>query len=383
MNVGILFPASTAHPNVGLDFMNGLRAYLKEHNISEQVNFFSESIGIGGSEKEVYEKAEKLVMMDDVDMLLAYVDERVLDMLKPLLHATGKLMIVINPGANYPLNWLPQDNIIHLTLQQAFCCWQTGKLAAQEENKTAATASTFYDCGYLHSAAMVKHFANAGGSVNFNYINNDKYDDSFGVTPLTGHINGSHEAVNLLCTFDTLPASLLYGLLKKDATTEKIKLFVSPMMLEKEALESNGGDFPFSISGYTSWLAGAPHAGNATFGDAYTKKSRSATSIFAVLGWEAGMLLEAVVKKGGADVTNGAALVDMIRSEQFESPRGTLRLDPETHYFLGALALCTLPAHGNELQTTWSDDYEADWKAFTEEKTGGSISGWTNTYLCY
>ena len=68
-------------------------------------------------EKEVYEKAEKLLMIDGVDVLMAYIDQRVMSILTPLFYASGKLVIIINPGANYPLNWVPQKNMVNLTLQ--------------------------------------------------------------------------------------------------------------------------------------------------------------------------------------------------------------------------------------------------------------------------
>ena len=75
MNAGILLPRSNAHPEAGLDFMDGLRAFLKQKELKNQVQFFSEHAGYGAVETEVYEKVEKLLIIDDVDILLAYIDE--------------------------------------------------------------------------------------------------------------------------------------------------------------------------------------------------------------------------------------------------------------------------------------------------------------------
>src|SRR5688572_25340009 len=113
MNVGILYPRSKAHPGITQDFMDGIKAYtgLQPNGMT----FIPESIGYGGSEKEVYEKAEKLLMIEGVDVLVAYIGEKVIEILHPLLQASGKLMLVVHPGANYPGSWIAQANIIHLT----------------------------------------------------------------------------------------------------------------------------------------------------------------------------------------------------------------------------------------------------------------------------
>ncbi len=57
MNLGILYPRSTAQPGVGIDFTDGLTTYFKKADMEEHVHLFTESIGFGGAEKEVYQKA--------------------------------------------------------------------------------------------------------------------------------------------------------------------------------------------------------------------------------------------------------------------------------------------------------------------------------------
>ena len=123
MKIGILYPRSNAHPGMMMDFMDGIKTALKHQQLNDHVVLVSESTGLGGNEKEVYEKAEKLLVLEGVDILVAYIDLRVLEILKPLLYASGKLVLAVNPGANYPQNWVPQPNIINLTLQHSFLCW--------------------------------------------------------------------------------------------------------------------------------------------------------------------------------------------------------------------------------------------------------------------
>ena len=199
MKIGVLYPRSKAHPGIMVDFVEGIKTALQHQQLDQKVRLISESIGFGGNEKEVYEKVEKLLVLEGADVLVAFVDLRILEIIKPLLYASGKLVLAVNPGANYPENWVPQSNIVNLTLQHGFLCGLTGKLAAQMNKTNAVTATTFYDCGYLHIAAMVKNFVKAGGNIIYNYVNNQPYDDAFDIIPLTDYLSSDKTTQFTLC----------------------------------------------------------------------------------------------------------------------------------------------------------------------------------------
>jgi len=207
MKLGILYPRSQAHPSIMVDFVEGLKAAMHQQQLSQKVLLISESIGYGGNEKEVYEKVEKLLWLEGADVLIAFVDLRILGLITPLLFTSGKLVLVVNAGANYPENWVPQPNILCLTLQHGFLCWLTGKRVAHLKNKNAALATTFYDCGYLHTAAMVKGLVNQGGCIRYNYVNNQRYDDTFEIKSLTDYLSSDTETSIFPCVFNSFPAS--------------------------------------------------------------------------------------------------------------------------------------------------------------------------------
>jgi len=382
MNIGFLSPRSDAHPGIALDLASGLKLYLKQKQKDDAVRMFTESIGFGGSEKEVYEKAEKLLMVDDVDILLAFIDLRVIDILKPLLYASGKLMIVINAGANYPINWVPQENIIYLTLQHAFCNWLNGR-AASLASGDGAVATGFYDCGYLHIAAGVKAFTQNGGNIVFNFVNNDKkYDEGFNITALTEFLDENRNCKSLLCTYDSLPASLFYDALSKNSSHIDLHLFVSPMMLEPAAIKQLPAGYPFSITGHSPWQALDAGEHNRIFTEACAANKKNA-NCFSLLGWEAGMIIENILDSGVDDINNGAALVERLKNAELNSPRGPMLLDAGTNFFLTPVVKCSIAPNEKNITVTDAKEYEAEWKSFVSEPVTGVVSGWTNTYLCY
>ena len=383
MNIGILFPRSKAYPLIGSDFLEGIKAFTANASLGEDVKFFPESIGFGGVEKEVYAKAEKLLMIDDVDILVGFIDERILELLKPLLLASAKLFILVNAGANQPANWVPQPNIITLSLRHSFLCALNGQAAASAENKTAAVVSTFYDCGYLHLATVVREFVAAKGKVQFNYINNQLYDDNFNINELISFLDSDKNTKTLLCVLDSLPASLFYKLLNQYEEAHHLNLYVSPMMIEKKALENLNNGFNFSVHGYLPWHLSDTREENLQFINHYQKHLKKAPGIFSLLGWEAGMILKEISNNNGGNYRNGELLTEVLKTKKISGPRGTLQLDASTQFYICPAIRCSIPAGSAEMEMEYNLDFKNEWEAFTEKNTEGPVSGWTNTYLCY
>ncbi len=371
MKAGILYPRSSAHPELLPDFIDGIRQRLRFSGNENSIQLVMESVGFGGHEKEVYEKAEKLLVLEGVDFLVAHIDLRVLDILKPLLQSVGKSMLVVNGGANYLQQPVPESNIFYLTLNHGFLCWLSGKQLAGGQGAAGIMATSFYDCGYLHTAAGVRGFTEEGGNIVFNYINKDRYDESFSIQPLIAFLQEHQDTKRLLCIYDDLPASLFYERLLQYPEAESLELSASPMMFEKRALTSLENGFPFSVRGYIPWSASSENGSNRAFCQYFQLEAKRLPSCFALLGWEAGMVLEQIFQDGkpGGELT--------------ESPRGKLVLDSNSHSYLSACLHATLDAGSSVLELKPVEINIPGWNTFMGEAAEGPSSGWTNTYLCY
>lgn len=379
MNIGILLPLSNAHPGISKDFLDGFNSLLAQKQLTGSITIKKESVGFGGLEKEVYAKAEKLLVNDDVDILITYIDEKATGMLYSLVQATGKLLLIVNPGANHPLNWIAQPTVIHLTLQHSFLCWLAGASAASSSIKEAAYASCFYDCGYLHSADMVKNFMAGGGKILNNYINNQVYDDNFDINQLTDFLTFKPACENILCVYDEKPASLVYDRLKEHKTDIPLHLFVSPMMLTEIALGKMEKGFNFSIEGYLPWQPGLKTENNQNL----TKACTRAASIFSLLGWETGLVINEILQHYKNNFHEGEIIAAHLKKTILNGPRGEMKLDPETMYYTAPAGRFKLEAGSTVAVVEWVTDLEKEWRTFTAIQTEGAVTGWTNTYLCY
>ena len=382
MKIGILYPRSGAHPAISLDYMDGIKTYLSDNNLSEQFTLIAENAGYGGVDKEVKEKIEKLLIIEDVDVLVIYIDQKILQLLKPILKASGKLIIVVSPGADYPQTWEPEPNIIQLNLNHAFLCWLTGQLAVKEQDTPAIMATSFYDCGYLHSAMMVSNFVLQGGQIKFNYVSNQLYNDNFQINELSGYLSADKETNHLLCIFDALPASLFYRNLKAIPEANRLHLFVSPMMLESLALQELNAGYQFSIDGFSPWMNSLENESNKKFIETMNRQHNKLPTIFSLQGWETAMLLEEVLQSK-INHRNGNEVVKQLINTKLDTPRGELKLDKNTQWWLAPVLKCSIPENSVHLNKEIIYEIESDWINFVSNPPRGVVSGWTNTYLCY
>jgi branched-chain amino acid transport system substrate-binding protein len=382
MKLGVLYPRSKVYPDITTDFTNGLKSYLKKEQINESIELQLESIGFGGSEKEVYEKVEKLMLIDEVDMVVAYIDEKVIGILQPLLQATGKLLLVVNSGANYPETPAAQPNIIRLNLQNAFLCHLAGELAGQQKDNTALVASSFFDCGYLHLAAMVRAFSTKGGQVVFNYINKQQPDEIFDIPELANFLNAEGRTGNLLCVYGTSAAASLYELLNERDDADSLHLFVSPMMLEPAAMEKTGEGCKLSIDGYLPWMASSTNGGNIAFCETIRQQTKKEPSLFSLLGWESAMVVKEIFMHCKEHYADADAIAAKLENLSMNGPRGEIMLDKETHQFIAPYFKFSSRPNDQPVIEQVPFTISA-WENYNQQPTGGVHSGWTNTYLCY
>ena len=383
MTVGILYPSSNAHVDIGVDFIDGIKAFFEKEMPDSPIKLLIEGIGFGGSEKEVYQKAEKLIRIEKVDVLVAFIDYKVLAILEPLIFSTGSLLLVVNAGANYPSNWISQPNIIHLTLQHAFLNRLSGKLAGESAsgNNNAALATTFFDCGYLHNAAIINGFMQKQGTLTRNYINRGAYDESFNIGELIHFLSANPDTTKLLCTFDSLPAALFYKRLNTYKDANKLQLFVSPMMLEKKALDGMIDGASFSVQGHMPWQTSLENEYNKYFIECFEVYAKKEVSMFALLGWEAGLVMQQIFQWDF--YRQGTELVEQLKKVTLNSPRGPMKLHDETHWFLSPANYCSVANGEINTQIINNETIERQWAEFISIEADSMSSGWMNTYLCY
>ena len=382
LRIGILLPRSTLFPSLGLDILNGIKYFLKKQKLSDEVKLITDNIGFGVNEQEVYSKTEKMLLQEDVDMVILCADTKITEMLQPLFTASNKILLAVNFGANFPENWQPAPTTITHSLNFCLHTRLTGKLTALETNKKAVNVVSYFDGGYRQCYCMLQSHQENGGVPVFNYVTAHKSAD-FTLAPLADFLEQNSDVNTLLCLFAGDMAEMFYREVSPLQKKYNLNLYVSPMMMEASLKDTLGNEFNIdNVKGFIPWHASLKNNANDIFKETISAAGHTA-NYFSLLGWETGMILNEIIRQNNSGNSNATKVVKALTATSFDSPRGWMKIDALTQNSYGPSYLATYKNNfeisiGNEVE-----NMEEEWSAFTKEKLPpGESSSWRNTYLC-
>lgn len=383
LSIGILTPRSTLYPTMAFDMLNGLKASLAQLNLSNDFNLITDNIGFGTDEAEIYTKAEKMLLGDNADIVIACCDSRIAAMLQPLFTAAGKLLLVTNMGANLPEGWQAQPTTIFHTLNFCYNTALTGTLAAA--GGTGTLAASYYDAGYNQLYSMVTRFQQNGGSILYNHITHLE-TDQFTLQPLQEFMAAENGTQNLMCLFSADMAALFYKEIASIQQDQYCQLFVAPMMLEETLIkELNGEASVNNIQGYSPWLSILSNANNQQFIKSYNALFNKQPNLFSLLGWDSALIIAEYYNHLKLNNNTAEAVSAMGSGVALASPRGWIKLDPLSNHIYGPAWLVKSSNHFNLIVEDSKLDTDVEWKRFTEDVSLSATdlhSAWRNTYLC-
>jgi len=380
--IGVLLPGSTLYPSIGMDFLQGLKSCLNFHQYNG-VDYQISMIGYGLKEDEIYAAAERLVVADNADVVIAFAADYHAVKLSPLFATAGKLLIITNAGANYPEAFtVPVSHTLFHSLNECLCCFLTGKYAARQEGGHGAImATSFFDGGYRHAHAMNNAFVLSGGEIMHNYVSHFKKEE-FNTDSLTAFIKNNPDVKKLLAVFSGDMARFFYKNLAGMQNEHKLQWYGSPMMFD-----CTPGDFaepkpalPVAVIGYTNWVPQLDNEANHAMQQNCKKANGKDANLFYMQGWENALLLIEYLQQR-KDATGTEAAINQLSNKKIHSPRGTINVNEE-RYLLAPAYL--LKASGN-LQITVEDcmtDTSATWQEMRAQIPDEPFSSWRNTYLC-
>ena len=379
LTVGLLTPRSTLYPNLSTDWLQSMKANLHRDGKEQELKFIYENIGFGIQEQEIYTRTEKLLLQDEADLVILFAEPGIGQLLAPLFNATGKLLLLVNFGANFPENWQPAPSVFTHSLNFCFQAGLTGQLAATQSGVETANVISYYDGGYRQCFSMLYSHQQHGGIPQYNYITSLRTAE-FTLAPLTAYLEEHPEIRTLLCLFSGDQSERFLEEAVPAQEKMNLNLFGSPMLFDGQIVQ---GDQQKSavVRGYIPWHASLDNEGNRSFLETLGKSGPVKANYFSLLGWETGLLIQLVLSH--PETRNGAALAELIQKEKPVSPRGQLFADIYTqHSYTIPLLARRNSDFSVELEGTLTD-VATDWTGFTHIKLGpGENSSWRNTYLC-
>jgi branched-chain amino acid transport system substrate-binding protein len=369
--IGILSPRSTDYPSMGYDILDGMKYRLKLSG-NEHCQFFIENIGFGEDHDLNFAKAEKLIIQDNVDVIIMYAGAANAASLYPLAEALQKPVIILDAGMQYP-QVKPSSYCFHISLQGLHACRIAGNMAGSGHRKVLMAIS-HYDGGYRGPFSGDRGLSEAGGSVCGNYISTYK-KAAFNIDAYIELLE-RREASAVAAHFSSYLAELFFQALHdKSSNATPLPFYCSPFMAEEQLL--NKCDFPGGeFHAVVPWSSSIRNDAQEQFAQTIHSEKNKPANIFHLLGWEAAIVAAAAAEHGVAH----------LKKFSYQSPRGLVLIHPDTHHTYAPLykGMITRADNGKcvfSLQDVININGRGH-LAVLNDQPRSLVSGWKNNYLC-
>jgi branched-chain amino acid transport system substrate-binding protein len=379
MTVGVLLPNSTTHPLIPHQFLGGMRAALKYHR-EERISLVPGYIGFGTDPELLKNETEKLLLSANADIIIAFADHPVVDVLFPLMDQLNKILIVVNNGAKYPLEWKAPRNVYFHTLENSYYCWLTAGYALENTRK-AIMATSYYDGGYALCHALTQPFINAGGEILYNFAGSFKPEE-FEIGGMANFLAENNDVHSIFAILSGNLVPEFYTRLQNRLPDTDLRLYGSPVMLEESFVLPSGlfgqGNI---LEGFLGWYEGAVLPENRFFCRAIMDETGRKADSFGALGWDTTLILMEIFKQAGADRSKLSSFNAALNG--IPGAKGNLHANELTHHFIGDAY--QLQFNGDQItamKTISAPEGKKMMDEMIEQKIEGISSGWQNTYLC-
>jgi branched-chain amino acid transport system substrate-binding protein len=353
IKVGLILPYSGPFADAANQLEAGINLYVAKNGdtvAGKKIEFIRKDTG--GPNPDVAKRlAQELVVRDGVDIIAGFALTPEALGAADVATEAKKLMVVMNAATSIVTEKSPYIVRTSVTIPQVnyvFGKWAFEKGGAKE----AYTLVADYGPGLDAEKSFARGFTEAGGKI----VGADK-------TPVANPdfsafvqrvADAKPEAVYIFIPGGAQPAAMGKALADRGLTPPNVKLFGQGELTHPEALESMGDTANGIITTFHYTLERDDPL-NKEYVDGYMAANNGrAPDLFSIGGYDGMHLIYEALKKTNGDA-NGDALVEAAKGMSWQSPRGPMSIDPETHDVVQTVYIREVKKVGDKLQNVIVD----------------------------
>ena len=324
IKVGLLLPFSGVYASLGNEIETGFNLGLKQYGYETEATFEIVREDTEVKPPVALGKAKKLILQENVDVMVGIVSSGVLGAVRDMVHGAGVPLIVANAGNDAATGESCSPFITRMSFSNGQINRPMGTWMAEQGIEKVFTLAPDYAAGRQMIDAFAATFTAAGGEVVGQEFTPFQKTQDFGPYLAQAKASGADavyvfyaggEAISFVKQYDSfgLKAELpLYG----------SGFLTSPLYVNAEGPAAEG------IVTALHYVPTIDSGANAAFVGAFVEETGRVPSEFAVQGYDAARALIEASKTGASD---RETLADALRQVTFDGPRGTLSIDPATN----------------------------------------------------
>ncbi len=355
VKVGLIISYSGQFADTAAQMDNAIKLYVKQHGdmvAGKKIEFIRKDTG--GVAPDVAKRlAQELIVRDHADILAGFALTPNALAAADVSAEAKKFMVVMNAATSIITTkspYIARTSTTTPQLNQTLGTW-----AAKHGAKTVYTMVSDYGPGIDAEMAFHTGFKEAGGeiigSVRFPVANPD-------FSAFVQRAKDSNpDAIYIWIPGGAQPAAVGKALAERGIDPAKVKVLGQDALTFESALKSMGevGLGIITVSDY-DFNHNSPL--NHEFVKAYNEEFHRNPDIFSIGGYDGmNLIYEALKKTGGK--TDGDALIEAAKGMSWESPRGPIRIDPETRDIIQNVYIRRVEKVGDALVNVEFDKVEA------------------------
>jgi len=378
LKLGWLFPYSGIFTDLRSDLQQGLELALGEDKTAF-IEHYPQFIQTGGL-KDVEDALKKLLLYDQVDLVIGVTSTKVALSILPLPENRHTPVILLNLGADMPCLQLSSDYLFYNSLHLWKSEWVMGRWAQQKYGGEPSINMSVYEGGYrLHEAFKSGTAVSGAATVKLNIVSN------FSSVPDTASL--------IQCIIDQQPQhahALLSGkegaqflqLFSMSPQVSKTALTVNPFIAEDGLLQ----ELPLNLDLYnaTTWSVGLDNDHNRTFVASYKAGYNETPTAFSLLAYEAGLALNAALQEMPGKISR-QELAAVLKQTSIMGPRGKIALSTRPLHSNMPVYIrkpVLSPLTGRPINEILAKEQGIEWDAPSLSTEQSFFTGWQNPYLC-
>ena len=321
IKIGLMLPYTGTYAALGSAITNGFKLAVAEHGGKlggRDLDYFT--VDDESDPAKAPENTNKLVQRDKVDVLIGTVHSGVALGMVKVARETGTLLIIPNAGAAAATGELCAPNIF----RTSFTNWQTGypmgKVVVDRGFKNAVTLTWKYAAGEESVGGFGEGLTKAGGKV---------VKELWVPFPQV-------EFQALLTQIASLKPDAVYTFFAGAGAVKFVKDYAAAGLKGKIPLFGSGfltdgvleaqGEAAQGLETTLHYGDGIDTPRNKSFRDAYSKAYKAEPDVYAVQGYDTGLLLSVGLDAVRGDVNKKNELIAALEKTRIDSPRGTWTL---------------------------------------------------------
>jgi branched-chain amino acid transport system substrate-binding protein len=312
-----MLPYTGTYAALGIAITNGFKLAVNENGGKlggREVEYFT--VDDESDPAKAPENANKLVQRDKVDVLVGTVHSGVQMGMVKVVRDSGTLMIIPNAGAAAATGAQCAPNIFRTSFTNWQPAYPMGKVAYDKGYRNVVTLSWKYGAGEESLEGFKEAFEKAGGKV---------VKEMYLPFP-------NVEFQPFITEIASLKPDAVYVFFAGGGAVKFVKDYAAAGLKDKIPLLGPGfltdgtldaqGDAAQGLLTTLHYGDGIDTPRNKTFRLNYAKTFKLQPDVYAVQGYDAGLLLIAGLNATKGDVANQAALVKAMETATIDSPRG-------------------------------------------------------------